>query len=70
MQPNDLLKALFKFVDIDLQANRAGKYSNLQRYVRYKFLFGLWAFFQVRRVRYGSFSDDIRHKNAGHSGIP
>lgn len=47
MQANDLLKALFKFDDTDLKANRAGKYSNRQRFARYKFAFGLYAFFQV-----------------------
>ncbi|MCL4876589.1 MAG: hypothetical protein KJ064_08025 [Anaerolineae bacterium] len=47
MQTNDLLKALFKFDDADLQANRAGKYSRRQRFARYKFAFGLYAFFQV-----------------------
>lgn len=47
MQTNDLLKALFKFDDADLQANRAGKYSKRQRYARYKLAFGLYAFFQI-----------------------
>lgn len=47
MQTNDLLKALFKFDDTDLKANRAGKYSKRQRYARYKFAFGLYAFLQI-----------------------